>query len=806
MKISLNWISKYVDVSSYKTKPEKLADVLTQAGLEVESVSNQRQQFKNVVSGVVSKKSQHPDADRLSVCSVSTGDGREHQIVCGARNHQEGDAVVVALPGAILPGDFEITASKIRAVESNGMLCSAKELGLSADNEGILILPKETKPGEPIVNVLGLDDVFFELKVTPNRADCLSHFGLAREIAALTGVKAEFPIESVPVISDSTRQLIDLQVLETDLCPRYSAVVVKDIKVAPSPQWLRRALESVGVNSINNVVDITNYVMLELGQPLHAFDLNAIAKAQIRVRRAEANEKMVSFDGTELSLVADDLVIADSDRVIALAGVIGAKNSGVTDQTQDVLIESAFFKPSAVRRTSRRLGIETDACYRFSRGVDPEATLLAMNRAAGLLSELAGGQVCDDPYDIYPQPLRPQAIAFSSQTAAERLGIALGDETINGILKRLGCEVDDQEKVWSVLPPAFRHDLNIEMDLVEEVARVHGYDQIPMKTPVFLSEPQNEDFTFIRQRELMKEMSAAGFQEAINFHFVSSKWQSELLGDLDGWQAFHLAPQGAAVAIKNPINEDLDVMRVSLLPGLLSNLKNNFHYGSQEGALYEIGPVFYTAQKEYCESIRLAGVMWGSVDPLWKTQSPQVLDLLKILEVVLQRFTGVKLSLLQSSAPNIFHPYQAARVELDQSLLGGVGSLSPEFLESHKIRTQACAFELDVTELLSRPRKIDRPKPLSKYPIVERDLAFLVPASQPVGEISRFIEDKLGTLGRGVRIFDVFEGGDLESGIKSVGFRMKIQNQEATLSDAELQKLQTELIDSVSQQFQARIR
>ena len=475
MKISLKWLNDYVDIKDYFRKPEELGEILTQAGLELEEITQQGKDLSHVVIGVILEKAKHPDADKLSVCRVTTGEGVVHQIVCGAQNHQANDRVIVALPGAVLPGGFAIKNSTIRGVESGGMLCSFKELGLPPKGDGIVILPGDAPIGKEYAEYAGLDDVNFELKVTPNRADCLSHYGLAREIACL--LKKELkPINPVfKINSESTKKQIQLDVRAADLCLRYTGRYIKGVRVEPSPAWLKNRLESVGLNSINNIVDITNFVMMELGQPLHAFDATAIAGQTVIVDRATLGEKFTTLDGTELKFLGGELTIRDSERALCVAGTIGGMNSGVSGKTNSVFLESAYFLPMSVRKTSRSLGIDTDSAYRFSRGVDPEGALRALDRAVELMLQIAGGEAFSDHHDFYPAPVKKSAISIDIQTVTDRLGFEAQQEKFVDYMKRLGCEVELQNGgQFLVTPPTFRVDIDHEMDLVEEYARLEG--------------------------------------------------------------------------------------------------------------------------------------------------------------------------------------------------------------------------------------------------------------------------------------------------------------------------------------------
>lgn len=614
MKISLRWLNDYIDIKKYFAVPEELQAMLTAAGLEVEAVENRARDFQNVVIGHILKKDAHPNADKLSLCQVQTGQGVVHSIVCGAKNHKEGDRVVVALPGAVLPGGFAIKLSKIRGVESAGMLCSEKELGLAETSDGILILPPTATIGEAYAAYSGLDDIVFDLKVTPNRADCLSHFGLCRELATLTNHPANWPRTEMKISSQNTKDLVSLKVEDPVRCPRYTGRVVRGVKVGPSPDWMKRRLESIGLKSINNVVDITNYVMMELGQPLHAFDLREIRGGTIVVGPSRLGEIFRTFDGTDLKLDGTELVIRDKERPIALAGVIGGVYSGVQPDTTDLFIESAYFNPAAVRRASRKFGIETDSSYRFSRGADPEACMLALDRACEWIQKLAGGEVWDHPHDAYPHPVQRAQIEISASMVADRLGFAVTDEKLASVLRSLGCHLETYSASgsvpgpvsgWKVSPPLYRGDLQIAEDLMEEYARVTGYDQIPDTLPLTTAAPSSDVGIFVSTNRVGELLRQEGFLEARNFCFIGSQFQSQVLGATDVLSEWGVSAASEPVRIQNPLNEELDVMRVSLVPGLLKNISHNCRHGSLQGRLFETGSVFEKSGEQFREPLRL---------------------------------------------------------------------------------------------------------------------------------------------------------------------------------------------------------
>lgn len=810
MKISLRWLNDYVDVADFFAAPEKLAEILTHSGLEIESLENLGQRFNHVVVGHIIEKGQHPDADRLSLCKVDIGTGEIQQIVCGASNHKQGDKVVAALPGAVLPGDFAIKKSKIRGVESNGMLCSEVELGLEKESAGIMILPADAPVGKSFAEYYGMDDVLFEIKVTPNRADCLSHFGLAREIGCLLDRPVEFPVQSFEVGSESTEKYMKLKVTEPELCPRYAGRAIRGVKIGESPLWLKRRLELIGLNSINNVVDVTNFVMMELGQPLHAFDSDQIAGATILVGLAREGEKFISLDGSEIELKGDELMIRDAEQPVALAGVVGGVNSGVTEDTRNLFIESAYFTMATVRRTARKLGIETDSAYRFSRGVDPEGTVLAMNRACQLIQEVAGGDILGAPYDFYPAKVSRPSIEISLSFVAQKLGYEIQAQDFSRWMKRLGCQVQERNGVFSVQAPPYRGDLTIAEDLVEEFARLNGYEKIPEVLPVLATEPADHTPEFSLFNRMHSYLQGAGFQQAVNFSFVDPKLQAELIGDVSKLKELNLDAGGEVVPLMNPLSEDLGVMRTLLSPGLLKTAAFNDRHGNSVGQIYEIGFSFANGTDgEYIQRSRLCLAMWGEPLQLWKQDVPLVYRLKSEIELLLGHLKSSSwkwLGIPMDRVPDFLHPGQASSLFYEGKTVGFVGTLHPHRLEQMKMKRTCAVAEFNLELLLKGQPRLPKAKTPSKFPGVERDLAFVMPKSLPAGDVMAEIRKVAGQTLKSVNVFDVYEGGPLADGQRSVAFRLNYQGSNETLSDDQILDLQQRVINSVSQKFSISVR
>ncbi len=809
MKISLQWLNDYVDVKEFFKAPEKLADKLTSAGLEVESITDLGKKFDKVVTGKIVELARHPNADRLTVCQVDAGEGSLRQIVCGAKNHKQGDHVIVALPGAVLPGDFQIKDSKIRDVESKGMLCSESELGLKKESDGIVILPSDAPIGNSFAEYYRMNDVVLEINVTPNRADCLSHLGLAREISCLFDKKVTMPIAAVKGTAKFTKDTIKVKLKDSAQCPRYSGRGVRGVKVGPSPAWLQQRLRAVDINSINNVVDVTNYVMLELGQPLHAFDVRHIKGGQILIDKAQAGEPFTSFDGTIVKLAGDELTIRDGERAVALAGIVGGKNSGVQDDTTELFIEAAHFSAESVRRTSRKHGIQTDSAYRFTRGTDPEGVALALNRACELLIEVAGGEVAQDFYDEYPKPIVRKSIPVTTEYVSERLGYEVGDKEFIAWMKRLGCDVKADGRKLKVTSPDYRWDLYDKTDLVEEFGRLKGYDAIPESFPALIDRPLSHEPQYLLENLAVDMVKELGFNQAINYAFSSSKFQTEFLGDTAVFETGGVAIANEAVKIKNPLNEELDVMRTSLLPGLFKNALHNYRYGNESGRLFEIGAVFQRTEAGYSQSNRISLALWGQSLGLWEKGDTRavIFDLKATVEGLLEKL-GITNYQWQTpkASPTLFHPAQVAILFCEGRLVGWLGSVHPERLEAEKVRSGVALAEFDFEKVMRGQPRLPKAQPLSKFPSVQRDFALVMPEALAAGDVIKEIKKTAGPLLRQVEVFDVFRGGNLPEGQKSVAFRLVLQDSNGTLTDAQIQGVQGQILKGVSEKLKLQVR
>ncbi len=808
MKVSLNWLNEYTDVSSFFSNTDPLAQILTDAGLEVDAINDMAKNFSHVVMAKIIELVKHPDADKLTVCQVDIGTGELQQIVCGAKNHQQGDYVVAALPGAILPGDFKIKKSKIRGVESLGMLCSQKELALSDESEGIIVLKDDSiVPGQSFAEHFGKNDVVFELGVTANRSDCLSHIGLARELSCLLNQELKLPDSSLKASQSPTKEIISVELKDEVNCPRYTARVIKGVKVGPSPQWLKNRLESVDINSVNNVVDITNYIMLEFGQPMHAFDLHQIEGQKIEIKAAEDNEVFVSLDGSEHKLAAGDLGIYDANKLVALAGVVGGQNSGISDDTQDLLLEVAHFTPGTVRKTSRRLGISTDAAYRFSRGTDPSQVIKAMERACSLIQELCGGDVSEGVIDCYPQPIQRQKIQLAPTYLEERLGYAVAKDDFLSWMKRLGCEFcGEKNQELSFLPPSWRWDLEIKEDLVEEYGRLNGYDKIPESLPSLSYEPLTHDASYIQDRFVQSFFAKQGFYQAVNYNFLGGEALSEFLGGPGSqFEGCGFLSSEELATVQNPLSEEYNTMRPSLSPSLYKNLMTNYRSGVSSSQIFEVGKVFGVHQSEYFERRHLGLLLYGQSQNLWQNNSstsPQVFTMKSYVENFLRSLKAKSWSWKPWEPKLSFlHPGRSATLFFEGKLMGYIGEIHPKLKSQSKLREDVAFAEFDLELLMRSFPKKPKLQELSKYPAVERDFSFVVSESVSASEIVSFIAKTNKKLIQNVSVIDRFVGGDLKAGSHSLTFRVLLQDSASTLSEEVIKSLQSEILTKVQSQF-----
>ncbi|MBF0425224.1 MAG: phenylalanine--tRNA ligase subunit beta [Magnetococcales bacterium] len=794
MKFTHRWLKEHLETP---LTPHDVAARLTLAGLEVSRVEDLAQGLDKVQVGFLEAVDPHPDAQRLTVCRVRVGEERL-QVVCGATNHRPGDKVAVARVGAHLPGGMEIAQSTIRGQTSAGMLCSLSELGLATSSDGILILPPTAPEGGPVAPLLGRNDHLLEVELTPNRGDCLGVLGIARELAALTDQALRPPaidFSTDPRINES--HPVQVRIEDGVACPRYAGRVITGVRIAPSPPWLRQRLEAVGLRAINNVVDATNYLMLDLGQPLHAFDLATLAPP-IVIRGAWDGETLTTLDGVSRTLTPEMTLIADSRRPLALAGIMGGAESGVSETTTTLFLEAACFNPLRIARTGRHLGIQSDSRHRFERGVDPEGLRRALDRLTRLVLDLAGGQagpgLLVDAGTLRPPP----PIPFRHARAMQLAGVDLPRAEVQALLARLGCRKVSSEEGETELyqPPSYRLDLRREEDLVEEIIRVYGYDRVPSRLPVGPVAPPVADPLAAVAACGRRVLVGLGYLEAINFAFVNA-------GQLAAF-----TPEVIPLPLLNPISEEQGVMRTLLAPGLLEAARRNLSRGNDRLRLFEVGRVFLPeADGAVAEAERLGGLLCGSATGrAWHTPA-RAIDFFDLKGDVTALLAGFGLGDItyRPEGPAFLHPGRKAALLRGDVALGWLGQLHPALQVRFDLPLPLFLFEIDLERLVTTAKEASAPT-ISRYPAVARDFAFVVDVGLPAAALMQAIGQVAPDLTRAVNLFDLYTGEHLPPGRKSLGVEVVFQAADRTLTDAEVQGLVDAIVVAAQRQFAATLR
>ena len=803
MRVSLNWLKDFVDIDLPSVE---LAEVLTMAGLEVESTEALGKSLQEVMAAKILSFRAHPCADKaLLLCDVDTGT-RVVQVVCGAPNVEVGMMVPLAPPGTKLPGGVEVKESRIRGEVSMGMLLAEDEMGLTDDHTGLMVLPADLQPGAPVTAALHLEDNALEIAITPNRADCASVIGIAREIAALTGKPLRKPEIQLKESGRDIRDLTSVTLEDPAGCPRYAAGMILGVELRPSPFWMRYRLHVSGVRAISNVVDVTNYVLLELGQPLHAFDYDRLKENRIVVRRAREGETFTTLDGKTHVLSLDNLMICDARRAVAVAGIMGGLNSEIYLGSRNVLIESAFFDPVTIRRGSKRLGISTEASYRFERGIDIDGVVNALRRSLALMSELAGGEVVRGIVDNYPNPRRAPVIELRAEKANRFLGTDLPATAMAKYLTALEMEVEAAaENTLRVKPPAFRVDITRDWDLMEEVARLEGYQKIPVTLPAVKPAEELDPPEVLLGKRVREVMVGMGFAEIISYSFIPPESADQL-------RAPHGSPLRSFVTLRNPLTNDQSVMRTSMIPGLMAALKTNFAHGEKDLRLFEWGRVFVAMGKGRLpdEKYALTTVMTGlATRKEWHCEERAVdfYDIKGALEGVLQDLGLSPLIFKRGEIPPYYRDDAAALVFSGGTLLGAVGEVSPEVLKAFGIDEAAVyAFELDGAVVLEHPIRSVTFKPFTKFPAVLRDVSLVVRKDIESAEVKAIIEREGGGLVESVLLFDLYEGGKMGPLEKALAFRISYRSKEGTLDGRDINKLHERIINALGKETGARLR
>ncbi len=802
MRISLEWLADFIDLDLEDPElPERLANGLLLAGLEVEALERPEGSFDGLVVAEVLSVEPHPNADRLKLCRVADGAG-ERSVVCGAPNVETGRRVVLAKPGVRMPGGMKVEVARIRGEQSEGMICSERELGLGTDHSGIMVLSGAPAVGSDVAELLGLNDVIFDISITPNRADCLSVLGVAREAAALLGTSLRAPDISVEEDENtSAASVCGVEIWDPDKCPRYAARIIQGAEIGPSPGWMARRLRAAGMRPINNVVDVTNYVMLSLGQPLHAFDLHRLAEYKIIVRRwAESDGPFTTLDGQQRAMDDEDLMICDGEKPVAIGGVMGGFFSEVSDDTRDILLESAYFTPQTIRRTRRRLGMSTEASYRFERGVDPSGTVRAADLAAELIRQTAGGAVARGAVDAHPAPIAPKQVPIRVARASSLLGVSLDVPRVRESLESLGLLVSDaKDGVFSVEVPTFRPDIEREIDLIEEVGRRVGYENIPATLPASGNPAARPTRARSLELQARRTMVAGGFSEALNYSFVSREALKSM-----GWLDEQM------VALRNPLSGEMDVLRTTLLAGLLANVAHNLSRGVSEIRLFELGRSFHPVDGEALpEQVqRAAGVVVGSAASQDGVSLPGALSELKgVLERFLESLGLENLLFEPVDAAPGWEPSAASRVLVGEAALGHVGLAAPEVLGVLDIEMGVAAFEINLASLAGMEPAPRRLTPLPRYPASLRDLAVVVDAARTNREIEEIIRHSGGDWLESVDLFDVYQDAALEaSGEKSLAYSLVFRHPEATLTDEQVNEAFDGIVGALGARLGARLR
>lgn len=807
MLVSINWLRNYVDIGSIT--PEELAEKITKSGIEVDGIEYIAEKSTNIVVGHVDSCEQHPNADKLNLCQVDTGE-EKLQIICGAPNIAQGQKVAVAKPGAVLPGNFKIKKVKLRGIESNGMICSLQELGIDEKyvpkdiSEGIFVFPDEVIVGESVESLLNLNDAVLEFDLTPNRADALSMIGVAYEVAAILDENIELPEVTQSATGESAASYISVSVNDPELNPYYGAFIIKDIEIKSSPLWMRNYLMAAGIRPINNVVDITNYVLMEYGQPLHAFDYDRFSSEEIVVRRAVKGEKLVTLDEQERSLTEDNLVITNGKAPVALAGVMGGANTEVNNDTKTVLLEAAYFDPYSVRYTAKETGLRSESSTRFEKGIDPNRVKQAGMRACQLLQQYANGTVLSGVVEFDELDHSEKTVQMETDEINRRLGTEINSNDVARILKKLRFNFEQDNEHFTVHVPTRRGDITIFEDMLEEVARIYGYDNLPYTLPSGASQSGGLTDQQQLKRNMKRYLQGAGLMETITYTLTKEEYVQKLVSPEMNEQ--QLVP----IQLAMPMSEDHKYLRLSILPELLQSLAYNHARNQTDLAYYEFGKVFVSDEaitiKQPDEKLRLAGALTGKwLEQPWQ-QEKKTVDFYLVKGIMEGLFSHLQIPVTfkQAKLPDM-HPGRCATIQIDNEVIGFIGQIHPQLQKNMDLK-ETYVFDVNIEKVLAAYSNIPTYNDIPKYPSITRDIAFILDEKISAGTVKAKIEENGAPLVKSVQIFDVFQGGNLPEGKKSIAYSLLYQNPEKTLTDDEIEVSYQEIIETINKQFNGYVR
>ena len=798
MLISLNWLKQYIDLDGIEIN--EMENSLTMIGQEVEKIEIAGSNLENVVTAKIIEKEMHPDSDHLTVCKVDNGK-EILQIVCGASNHKAGDKVVLAQIGAKLSEDFVIKKGKIRGKESCGMLCSEVELGIGSDKDGIIILPEDAPIGVPFKDYLGINDTVFELEITPNRPDCLSHIGIARELSAYYGKELKYPeTEIKSEISEKTSDNVKVSIEDSNLSRRYVTRILKNVTVKESPKWLKERIEAVGLRSINNIVDVSNFILMEMNHPNHVFDLDKIEGNEIKVKSAVKGDKLVTLDEQERELEDGDIVICDSKKILALGGVMGGLDSEVTDNTKNILLEVAQFNSQNVRKTSRRLTLSSDSSYRFERGIDVEDSIKVINRLANLIQEVAGGEILNGYVDVYPVPHENKVAELNFERLNRFVGKVIPREKVIEILRNLEIDVKDNGETLTLTAPSYRGDLELEQDYFEEVIRMYGFDNIENILPrVDINKNSTLDTTKLTDR--VKTICASvGLKEVINYSFIPKDALQKL--------KFTGVSEDKLIDISNPITEDFVTMRPTLLYSLIKNAKDNMNRNVSNIRFFEASRTFEKAEELAKEDIKVGIILAGENDKTLWNPKPVHYDFYDLKGIVEEIFSKLKFQSfsIKRSVQTEFHPGRSADVFVGKEYIGSFGEIHPDVLENFGLNKKTVLVAEFNIELIKK--YINKPfvyQGIVKYPAVPRDLALVMNENILVGDVLKTIE-KIDKKVEKVELFDIYQGIGVEPGKKSVAISILLRDNSKTLEEKEINDIIDKILAKMKKDYMAELR